>query len=171
MAKIDWDTSENEVAAPRNFEALPKGRYLVQVDDTEMKQTRNKSGEYLEVRFVVLAPKEAKNRKLWARLNVKNPSEIAQRIGREQFNALAMAATGSIKVSKTESLHNKKLIVHVSVEKNAETGDLNNRIDGYEKYEGASGGASAPPAEERKPESKPAPAREPGSDDDDDIPF
>lgn len=170
MAKVDWDTSENEVAAPRNFEALPKGRYLVQVDDTEMKQTRNKNGEYLEVRFVVLAPKEAKNRKLWARLNVKNPSEIAQRIGREQFNALAMAATGSIKVAKTESLHNKKLIVHVSIEKNPDTGDLNNRIDGYEKYEGAGAGPSAPP-EEKKPTPAGKPAREPGVDDDDDIPF
>lgn len=171
MAKVDWDTTGYETSAPRTFEALPKGRYLASIDDTELKDTRAKNGQYLEVTLVVLAPKEHKNRKLWARLNVKNSSEVAERIGREQFNALCMAALGTVQVAKTESLHNKKVIAHVSIEKNRETGDLTNRIDGFEKYVPSQPGApeSAPPAAAAPKPAAPPPA---GKDDfEDDIPF
>lgn len=172
MAKVDWNTSDYQASEPRNFEPLPKGRYLCQLDDTEMKPTKDKRGSYLECTFTVVAPKEHRGRKVWARINVNNPSEIAQRIGREQFNALCLATVGTTEVRKTESLHNKKCILHISIDRSTE--DPTNRVNGFEKYDGseATGSQESKPA--APPETKPAPApaaKKPAEDFDDDIPF
>jgi hypothetical protein len=173
MAQVDWNTSENQVAEPRNFDPIPKGRYLVVLEDTEMKKTKDRGGEYLECTFTVAAPKEFKGRKLWARLNIKNASEVAQRIGREQFNALAIATLGTIEVRKTESMHNKKLVVHVAIEQQ-EGREPQNRINGFEPFTGDAGTSAPAPQQPPKPAPAPAPdaaKQKPADDFEDDIPF
>jgi hypothetical protein len=176
MAKVDWDTTKHAVAEPRNFDPVPKGRYLCVIDDTEMKQTKDKKGSYLEVTHQIISPKEYKGRKVWARLNVNNPSEIAQRIGREQFNALCMATVKTLEVDKTERLHAKRVIVHVGIDKSGD--EPQNKVTGWEPYvaqggpsEQGQGGPSetkpAPPPQETKPA---APPRQ-QADFEDDIPF
>lgn len=178
MAKVDWNAGEYE--SSRGYEVLPKGRYLVMVNDTEMKPTKNKDGKYIEVEFVVLRPENAKNRKLWARLNVFNPSEQAQRIGREQFNALVEACgfpKGS--VEDTAKLHDKILTVIVDIEK-GQSGETN-RVTGFISSDAATNPAAQKLAKELRETSaksdkgagsgKTSRREPPPPMDDDDIPF
>ena len=54
------------------FEPIPAGKYLTAISTSEMKDTKNGNGSYLELEFAVLEG-QYKGRKLWARLNLKNP--------------------------------------------------------------------------------------------------
>lgn len=170
MAKVDWD--QEEQGTSQGFEVLPKGRYLAIIDESERKQTKAKTGEYLEFTFIVKSPKEYAGRKLWARLNIVNPSAEAQRIGREQFNSLADCCGLLHKVKKTEELDGKAVVLIVAV-KDGEKGDMN-EVVGFQKYEGAQPSAAPKGGAAKKNTPPPAAARKPagGFDDmDDDIPF
>jgi len=172
MSKIDWDSTEYETGRSTTTEALPRGRYLCFIDSEEMKDTKKKDGKFLEVMFEVQRPKEFLRRKLWARLNVHNPSETAQRIGREQFNLLAESvgfSKGTLK--DTSKLLQKRVVVFVGVERGNDN-EPRNIVTGFAAVEDGAGGSS----EREQPKREPAPARtgaaKAGSlDDDDDIPF
>ena len=184
MAKVNWN--QGEYNASGDFPIVPKGRYLAIVHTSQEKLTRNKQGSYFEFEFNVVRPDEFKGRKLWSRLNINNPSDTAQRIGREQFNALCLAA-GVEKVDDTARLHGKPIVLIVNIEKTTDGTDREvNTIAGYQKPTGndaaaaakagagkgaqrASGGGSGTqkrdpaPADAKKGEQAPPP--------DDDIPF
>lgn len=128
MPKVTWSQDEYEESAPRNFDPVPKGAYVCIIDDIEEKQTKKKDGTYFEIVLHVDEKGEFKGRKLWARLNVHNPSEMAERIGREQFKALCSAA-GKPGVQKTEMLHGKKVTCFVSI-KQGDSGPMN-QVDGF----------------------------------------
>jgi hypothetical protein len=171
MAKVDWD--QNQYETSKGFDPIPKGRYLLLVTDSDDKKTRDKKGRYFEFEFAVLAPKEFKGRKLWARFNVHNASEVAQRIGREQFNSLAQCCDMLGKVQKTEQLHDKVVVGLVAIVEGTK-GDMN-EITGFQKPEGAKGTAApaAQPAAKPAPEPAPAEIKQKAAfdADDDDIPF
>lgn len=174
--KVDWNAGEYETGG--NFETLPKGRYLAIVVDSEEKPTKNKTGSYFEFEFDVLAPKEFKRRKLWARLNIKNDSPIAQRIGREQFNGLCEAA-GKKKeqVKETSALHNSVIVLIVDIETNETNKKEVNRVTGFLKptAEASKAGegykSEAKRERPKQEERKPAAQRERPAPEDDDIPF
>ncbi len=160
MAKVDWKASEYEARA--GLEVVPKGRYLVNIDSVDMEDTKDKKGQYLEVEATILRPEQYKNRKLWARLNVHNKSETAQRIGREQYNALCEAAgIDYAKQKDTDALQNKTVVFLVSIEE-GQKGEQN-RVNGFMKPAAGAGVEEKKPAASKKP-----PA---ANIDDDDIPF
>lgn len=180
MAKVDWNQSEYS-SEQRNFDPVPKGRYLCTVEEIEQKDTKEKTGSYLEVKFKCIAPKEHKGRMFWSRLNVNNKSEIAQRIGREQFNALCIAAVGALDVRNTDKLLAKRVVLHVSIERDQDQ-QPRNRVDGFEAPKdqvagSAPSGAPAPskipeqPSSERSPDQPAPPPAGKFDDFEDDIPF
>ncbi len=152
MAELNFDTTGVEPAQP--FTILPAGRYDVEIEDSEIKTTKRGDGEYLQLMFSVLSGEHA-GRKVWARMNIRNPNEVAEGIARRELAAVCLAV-GLTRVNDSAELHNRPLQIDVGVEKNRETGEDTNRVKGYL----ASGGAlrpSAPPAS-----SKPAaPAKAP----------
>lgn len=165
MAKVDWNTEEYE--SGRSFDAIPKGRYLARIDKIERKDTKDKSGYYYEVEQSV-EKGDFKGRKLWARLNVSNKSDIAQKIGREQFNALCIAAGFKIgEVKDTDKLLNRKIVALVDIEKDQQ-GNPRNVVTGFI----AMGAADAAAASSNKSERTTAAtsSSKPGIEDDD-IPF
>jgi hypothetical protein len=109
------------------FEVLPKGKYPCIINTSSEKATKAGTGSYFEFEFEVVKGDFAK-RKLWARLNVNNPSEVAQNIGRAQFKALCKAA-GKPEAKTTEALHGKYVVCAVSIER-GDRGDMN-RVDGF----------------------------------------
>jgi hypothetical protein len=167
---VDWNTGEYEARA--GFETLPKGRYLAVVDNTKMTPTKDRSGKYIEVDFVVVRPESAKNRKLWARLNVHNASAEAQRIGREQFNALALAC-GVDAPKDSSQLHNKVVVLIVDIEPANGQYKEKNIVTGYLKPSENDSKVERPKREER-PAQRPAPEKKPAGkfdDMEDDFPF
>jgi hypothetical protein len=78
MADLDGFNA-HEVEPTASFEAIPAGKYLAAITDSEMKPTKNGSGSYLQLTFTILEG-EYKGRVVWARLNLVNPNQTAVKI-------------------------------------------------------------------------------------------
>ena len=171
MPTVDWD-QDAQGASSGTFEPIPAGRYLCLIKQTDQKDTRNKTGKYVEVEFEVMKG-NFQRRKLWARLNVHNQSAEAQRIGREQFNALKLAA-GKERVEATEELHGKLVVCIVAIE-DGNRGPQN-QVTGFLQataQDSKNVSSSAPPARTRPAATSAGSAKPAGKleDIDDDIPF
>jgi hypothetical protein len=103
----------NSVEPNKDFTALPAGRYEAMIVDSEMKATAAKTGEYLELTLVVLSG-EYKDRQLWDRLNLKNPSDKAMQIAKGTLSSICRAV-GVLTPRDSTQLHNLPLVVRVDV--------------------------------------------------------
>ena len=58
------------------FDPIPAGRYLAIITDTTLRPTKTGGGNYLELTFQVIEG-EYKERLIWSRLYLDNPSAVA----------------------------------------------------------------------------------------------
>jgi len=123
----------NQVEPTTNFEAIPAGKYLALITDSEYKPNKAGTGSYLQLAFQVLDGAH-KGRFLWARLNLDNPNATAMSIARSELSAICRAV-GVMTPNDSVELHNMPLVIHVKCVKRADTGDLANEIKGYAKKE------------------------------------
>jgi len=96
MAKfgVNVATTEEGTAQRPQYENLPNGNYLIQMEAGEIIEKNSGQADHsimLKSTFEVLEPEEYKGRKLFGNYNLKNKSEIAQKIGNEQFQCLLRA--------------------------------------------------------------------------------
>ena len=128
MANLgNFNASEVEPAAP--FDAIPAGKYLAAITDSETKPTKSGSGSYLQLVFTIIEG-EYTNRILWARLNLVNPNPTAVKIARSELSAVCRAV-GVLTPRDSVELHNVPLVINVKVKKRQDTGELTNEIKGY----------------------------------------
>jgi hypothetical protein len=127
----------NNVDPATDFEPIPAGKYLAVITGSEMKPTKNGSGAYLELTFQVIDG-PYKNRLLWSRLNLDNPSKQAVQIAQGELSAICRAI-GVMQPKDSVELHNLPLLVTVKCRKREDTGDVVNEIKGYAKKEAAKG--------------------------------
>ena len=120
-----------EVEPMDSFEPLPAGTYLAVITASEMKPTKSGTGKYLELAFQVLEG-EYKGRKVWARLNLENPSSVAVRMARSELSDICKAV-GVITPNDSEELHDLPLEIEVAVRRRSDTGKMTNEIKGYSK--------------------------------------
>ena len=86
-------TEEGTEQRPQ-YENLPNGNYLLQMETADVVEKNQGAADHSVVvksTFEVLEPEEFKGRKLFGNYNLKNKSEIAQKIGNEQFQCLLRA--------------------------------------------------------------------------------
>jgi hypothetical protein len=134
MANLNgFDANNHEPLT--EFEAIPAGKYLAAITNSEMKPTKAGTGHYLELTFQVLEG-EYKNRNLWARLNLDNPNPVAVKIAQGELSALCRAI-GIMAPKDSAELHDLPLVVSVKCKKREDTGDMTNEIKGYAKKEAA----------------------------------
>lgn len=122
----------NNVEPMTDFEAIPAGKYLAVITASEMKPTKSGNGAYLELTFEVLEG-EFKGRKLWARLNLDNPSQVAVKIARSELASICRAA-GILEPKDSFELHNLPMVLTVK-QKASDDGEVRNEIKGYTKKE------------------------------------
>jgi len=135
MAELgNFDASKVE---PATFEALPAGKYLAVITDSEMKPTKNGDGHFLQLAFTVIEG-EHKNRVLFARLNLDNPNATAVKIARGELSAVCRAV-GVLQPKDSVELHNLPLVITVKCKKRQDTDEIVNEIKGYAKKEAATG--------------------------------
>ena len=103
----------HSVEPQQDFTALPPGKYPVIVEKAEVKPTKAQTGHYLEITMSVLDG-QFKNRKLWDRINIQNPSTQCVEIGLRSLAALGQAL-GLTSVQSTDQLLNGVCIAHVKV--------------------------------------------------------
>jgi hypothetical protein len=136
MANLNGFNAHN-VPPPTDFEPIPAGKYLAVITDSEMKLTKSGSGNYLELTFQVIEG-EYKDRWLWSRLNLDNPSAQAVQIAHGELSALCRAV-GVMQPKDSIELHNLPLVVTVKCKKREDNGDVVNEIKGYAKKETLNG--------------------------------
>lgn len=149
------------VPAATPFEPVPAGWYNVVIEGSEMKQTQDKSGQYLELTLRILDG-EFVNRKIWDRLNLQNKSEKAMEIAYGNLSAICKAV-GIATLQDSVELHNKPLRVRVKLKPAQGNYAESNDVSGYGPVEGATPAAApssvaptaAPAAAEQE---EPAPA-------------
>ena len=105
-----------------------------------MKPTKNGSGQYLQLTFVILDNGPYSGRHIWTRLNLQNSNRTAEDIAQRELSAICRAVN-VIRPQDSEELHNIPLTIIVGMERNKDTNELTNRIKGYE----AAVGNNVPP--------------------------
>jgi hypothetical protein len=131
----------NEVDPNVAFEPLPAGDYLAVVVASEMKPTKNGSGEYLQLELEVIDGPH-KGRKVWDRLMLKHGNSQTVAIARGTLSALCRAIGVMVPRDSVE-LHNVPVLVKVACKKRDDTGELTNVVKGYAR-KGAATGAPRP---------------------------
>lgn len=118
----------SQVEPDTAFELLPAGDYKVFISSAVDKPTKSGNGSYLELQLEVLDG-EHKGRRLWDRLNLVNPNEMAVDIARRQLSAICRAI-GVLQPKSEAELQGKPLLCKVAIEKDKE-GNSQNRVKGY----------------------------------------
>jgi hypothetical protein len=131
MAAINFNA--HQVEPQEAFDPLPAGEYLCIIAGSEEKPTRSGNGSYLELAFEVIDGPH-KGRKLWDRLNLNNPSDMAVKIARATLSAICRAV-GVMQPRDSCELHDIPLVCKVRVEKRSDSDDLTNVIKGYRRRE------------------------------------
>jgi len=145
MAELNGFNAHN-VEPNADFDPIPAGKYLAVITASEMKPTKNNNGHFLELTFQVIDG-PYKNRLLWSRFNLDNPSPQAVQIARGELSALCRAI-GVMQPKDSVELHNLPLMVTVKCKNREDTGDVVNEIKGYGKKESS---ISAPATQTNTP--------------------
>jgi hypothetical protein len=116
MAQFSFDTNSVE-KRESNYELLPAGWYTAQVTESEIVPlAKTPGGQALKLTFEVLSD-GYRNRKVWARLNVRHPgSSQSEQIAQQQLRELC-DSIGIVRMQDTVELHNKPVQIKVKVRK------------------------------------------------------
>lgn len=125
----------SQVEPTTQFDVLPKGKYMVIITDSEVKETKDRTGKYLQLTHEIVDG-QFKGRKLWNRLNIVNRSKEAEDIAHRNLSSLCRAA-GVAQLADSSQLHNIPVIADVKISKDGEQNDVMN-------YASTNGQASAP---------------------------
>lgn len=131
MAFLQFNAAQVE-PQKTNFDPIPAGNYVAQVVESDIKPT--KSGQALNLTLEILDG-PCRNRKVWARLNIKNDSAQAQQIAQAQLSALCHAI-GVINLTDTQQLHGKPVRIRVKVRPAEGTYAASNDVTGFEAVPG-----------------------------------
>lgn len=96
-------------------EPVPAGTYEVQITDTDLKTTKNGDGCYIWLELTIVKNPEYNDRKIFANINISNPSQRAVDIGRAQLGDV-LEITGISMFNDTDMLKGKLLGVKVKVQ-------------------------------------------------------
>jgi hypothetical protein len=123
----------NQVEPTGDFEAIPAGKYLAVITDSEMKTNKAGTGSLLQLTFQIIEG-DFENRLLWTRLNLDHPNATAVQIARADLSAICRAV-GVLAPRDSVELHNLPLMINVRCKKRQDTGDVVNEIKGYSPRE------------------------------------
>jgi len=140
MADLRGFNADN-IEPSRDFEPLPAGKYVAVITESEMKETKSGLGRYLQLLLSIIEGPH-RNRTLWVRLNLENPSQQATKIAKGQLYAIYEALDVRAPNSSAE-LHDLPMTIHVRCKKRPDTNEIVNEVNGFSKREST---ASPPPS-------------------------
>ena len=136
MVQLDnFDAAQVDPLA--EFEPLPAGKYLAVITHSELKDTKARTGRFLELTFEMIDG-EFEGRKLWARLNLENPNATAVKIARAELSSICRAV-GVMRPKDSAELHDLPLLLKVKVKRRSDSDELTNEIAGYERKDALNG--------------------------------
>ena len=124
MALLGYTVNQNDLPEDQgSFEPLPAGDYQVRIAETSINSTASGTGQYIKVRMDVTGPTH-QGRVLFTNLNIKNDSQKAEEIGRQQLGAI-MRAIGLDSISDTDELVSGAMTVKVVIKQSDQYGPQN----------------------------------------------
>ena len=135
----------------RTYELLPDGWYDARITEAQLGATKAGTGEKISMRYDILGPTH-QGRVVYGNLNIRNPSAVAERIGREQLHDI-MLAIGLASIEDTDQLVGGTCQIKIKTRPAKDGYDARNEIAGWK----ASGGGSSAPAPASS--ASPAPAQ------------
>jgi len=136
MAQLGQVFMVEDLPQGNNFEPIPSGWYTATITETELKQTKTGTGQYISVKFDIIAPTH-QGRVVYDNINISNNSTKAEEIGRSQLGGL-MRAVGLTRIADDNELRNRTCQIKVGMDKGGDGYEPRNRIVAYKASEGAS---------------------------------
>ena len=150
MAFLNEEFNVNELpVGNNNFEPLPAGWYSATISQSELKDTKAGTGQYIKLRYDITGPTH-QGRVVFGNLNIKNPNVKAEEIGRQQLGDI-MRAIGLAKVTDTDQLIGGEIVIKLEI-KQDETYGASNEVKGFKSASGSPAPAAAViPAKAKSP--------------------
>lgn len=125
MASLDFTINASDLpeGGDGDYTPVPAGDYDVVIKDAEIRTTKSGTGQYIAMRLDIIGPTHG-GRVVWSNLNIKNDSQKAEEIGRQQLGQV-MRAIGLPSLQDTDQLIGGTLGVKLAVKKSEEWGDSN----------------------------------------------
>lgn len=135
-----FDATQVEPADERT--ALPAGEYTAMLVNSEMKWTKQGTGQYLNLDFQVIDG-PFQGRHFFDRLNLVNPNQQAVDIAQRQLSALCHAVN-VLHVQDSAQLHDKPLIAKLKYVAAKDNFSEKNEVVAYKPAAGSTAPAPAP---------------------------
>lgn len=115
MANLGYEFDVNTLpVSDNNFDPLPAGWYDVNITGAELKDTKDGTGNYINVKYAVTGPTH-QGRVVFGMLNLKNKTPKAEEIGRQQLGEL-MRACGLTRVTDSDQLVGGRCAIKLSID-------------------------------------------------------
>lgn len=106
-----------------SYEPMPAGWYQVRISEADVAITKSGTGQMIKMTLDVIGPSH-EGRKVWTNLNIKNDSEVAERIGKQQLGKV-MRACNLPSLNDTDQLIGGTMEVKLVIKQDPEYGDKN----------------------------------------------
>lgn len=113
----------SEVSTESNYDPIPAGDYEVLIIESETKETKAGTGQYLQLTLEVLNG-HYKGRRIWDRLNLWNSNQTAVDIANRTLSQICHAV-GVLTPQDSAELHGKPLMATVVIKSSPGYGDSN----------------------------------------------
>lgn len=157
MAQLNFDAST--VDPDVGFDPVPAGDYTAMIVDSEIKLTKAGTGMYLQLVWQVCDGQYA-GRRIWDRINIQNPNQMAEEIGQKQLSSICHAV-GVLRVIDSVELHDRPCSLKVVVKPGEGQYLPTNEVKGYRALGGGQTPAPAAPTPARQAAAAVAPAAAP----------
>lgn len=142
MTLLNFDATT--VEPQKAFQLLPPGRYVCKIVNSEMKLTKDQTGEYLQLTHEV-ADGDHKGVTFTNNLNLKNANTQAQEIAYRTLSTICHHI-GKLKIKDSKELHGQPIIAILAVRSQPKTDGTGtfetNDVKGYDKVNADSTSAS-----------------------------
>lgn len=108
--------------------ALPAGTYLVSVDDSAMKDTKDNKGQYLEFTYIILEG-DQKGKRIWDRMNLINDNATSVEIAEKSLAQLCKACKKPNAKDSDELRGCTFTVVYGPQKKNPEYSEVKDRLE------------------------------------------
>lgn len=136
MALLNESFDINSLPEQQNdFSPLPEGWYNATIKSAEIRDTKDKTGQFIAIRYDINGPTHS-GRVVFGNINIKNKSTQAEEIGRQALGSI-MRAIGLSRVDDTDQLIGGSLQIKLSI-RTQDGYEPTNDVRSYKAIEGAS---------------------------------
>lgn len=134
MANIaDFSRMADELPE-QEYEPVPEGVYNADIEKAELKDTKNGTGQYINLQLKIIGPMSA-GRVVFAMINIKNANPKAEEIGLRQLKELRTAC-GIATLRDTDELIGRTVKIKVKVNPEKDGYKASNSVASYQSING-----------------------------------